>query len=296
MTTPVAKIEPWPEEISTLRQAAATLLVSLAHFDAEHFPPGFDVVRYGIAALKHAIYRYDRWCERALEPAAATEGCATCKGTRWVAFGTLGIAERACPDCNSLAAFPKVAPSVAAEVHEPGHPHLIGGEFQSDKYPTCPRGKVPLSCKDKTAQPYLWAYAQVHRAVDPQFSDDLELALRRHGYKPPSQDTSCWCSEYVSSGLPCAPGTCPNNPENYPVAPGPRRASDIGQNPNCSGSRCWSSTGEVRILPTGGSSNAILCRACYEHEIAWRRDSNRMLAKDMAFAVPEWSELEVYRG
>lgn len=26
--------------------------------------------------------------------------------------------------------------------------HLIDGEFQSDKYPTCPRGKVPLSVKD----------------------------------------------------------------------------------------------------------------------------------------------------
>ena len=25
--------------------------------------------------------------------------------------------------------------------------HIIDGEFQSDKYPTCPRGKVPLSIK-----------------------------------------------------------------------------------------------------------------------------------------------------
>jgi hypothetical protein len=31
-------------------------------------------------------------------------------------------------------------------------PHIVGGEFQSDKYPACPRGKVPLSTKDKTAQ------------------------------------------------------------------------------------------------------------------------------------------------
>lgn len=30
--------------------------------------------------------------------------------------------------------------------------HLIGGEFQSDKYPECPRGKVPLSVKDVTAK------------------------------------------------------------------------------------------------------------------------------------------------
>ena len=27
--------------------------------------------------------------------------------------------------------------------------HLIGGEFQSDKYPTIPRGKVPLSVQDQ---------------------------------------------------------------------------------------------------------------------------------------------------
>ena len=33
------------------------------------------------------------------------------------------------------------------------------GEFQSDKYPTCPPGKVPLSVKDKMAQDLLWIYA-----------------------------------------------------------------------------------------------------------------------------------------
>jgi hypothetical protein len=65
-----------------------------------------------------------------------------------------------------------------------GHPHLIGGEFQSDKYPTCPRGKVPLSVKDKTAQDLLWQYAQRHRAVDAEFADDLEIALTNAGYTP----------------------------------------------------------------------------------------------------------------
>lgn len=30
--------------------------------------------------------------------------------------------------------------------------HIIDGEFQSDKYPTTPRGKVPLSVRDVTAQ------------------------------------------------------------------------------------------------------------------------------------------------
>lgn len=56
------------------------------------------------------------------------------------------------------------------------------GEFQSDKYPTCPAGKVPLSVKDPTAQDLLWEYAQRRRAVDAEFSDDLETSLLAAGY------------------------------------------------------------------------------------------------------------------
>lgn len=62
--------------------------------------------------------------------------------------------------------------------------HLIDGEFQSDKYPTCPRGKVPLSVKDPTAQDLLWEYAQRRRSVDAEFSDDLETAVLAAGYRP----------------------------------------------------------------------------------------------------------------
>lgn len=62
-----------------------------------------------------------------------------------------------------------------------GH-HLIDGEFQSDKYPTTPRGKVPLSCKDPTAQDLLWEYARRRRQVDAEFSDDLMEALRLQGF------------------------------------------------------------------------------------------------------------------
>lgn len=60
--------------------------------------------------------------------------------------------------------------------------HIIDGEFQSDKYPTTPRGKVPLSVKDKMAQDLLWAYARRHRMLDAEFSDDLEFALKKAGY------------------------------------------------------------------------------------------------------------------
>lgn len=61
--------------------------------------------------------------------------------------------------------------------------HIVDGEFQSDKYPTTPRGKVPLSVKDPDAQDLLWEYAQRHRALDPAFSDDLEWALLSAGYQ-----------------------------------------------------------------------------------------------------------------
>ncbi len=69
--------------------------------------------------------------------------------------------------------------------------HIIDGEFQSDKYPTTPRGKVPLSVKDKTAQDLLWTYAQRRRAVDAEFADDLETALRAAGYRP----GPVWCNK-----------------------------------------------------------------------------------------------------
>ncbi len=62
--------------------------------------------------------------------------------------------------------------------------HLIDGQFQSDKYPATPRGKVPLSVRDLTAQDLLWEYARRRRAVDAEFSDDLETALRSAGYVP----------------------------------------------------------------------------------------------------------------
>lgn len=59
------------------------------------------------------------------------------------------------------------------------------GQFQSDKYPTCPAGTVPLSVKDASAQDLLWQYAQRRRVVDAEFSADLEAALRAAGYDWP---------------------------------------------------------------------------------------------------------------
>lgn len=69
--------------------------------------------------------------------------------------------------------------------------HLVDGKFQSDKYPTCPAGKVPLSVEDPTAQDLLWQYAQRRRKVDAEFSDDLETALKAAGYSPPNLQPVC---------------------------------------------------------------------------------------------------------
>lgn len=84
--------------------------------------------------------------------------------------------------------------------------HLIDGEFQSDKYPTCPRGKVPLSVKDASAQDLLWDYAERRRSVDAEFSDDLQRALLSAGYVPVAHAAAAvWIAEAcVHCGLPFA--------------------------------------------------------------------------------------------
>jgi len=64
----------------------------------------------------------------------------------------------------------------------------LEGQFQSDKYPTCPPGKVPLSVNDRTAQDLLWEYARRRRVVDLDFSDDLEACLLEAGYTPPGDE------------------------------------------------------------------------------------------------------------
>ena len=73
------------------------------------------------------------------------------------------------------------------------------------------------------------------------------------------------------------------------------RAQDYTHNSECGGSRCTSTTGEVRVLPYPGG-NLILCRACYEHEVAWRLDRNRDLGYDARLSLPTWAALTVYGG
>ena len=60
--------------------------------------------------------------------------------------------------------------------------HIVNGRFQSDKYPTCPPGKVPLSVRDPRAQDVLWIVAQRYKEVDPEFAADLETTLKDAGF------------------------------------------------------------------------------------------------------------------
>lgn len=66
------------------------------------------------------------------------------------------------------------------------NPHVMINDgvedFKSDKYPTCPVGKVPLSTKDPMAQDLLAEYSRRRRVVDRHFSDALDAALRNRGY------------------------------------------------------------------------------------------------------------------
>jgi len=55
--------------------------------------------------------------------------------------------------------------------------HIVNGEFQSDKYPWCKAGFVPLKITDPMAQEPLRMYAEARKKKDPQFSADLIKCL-----------------------------------------------------------------------------------------------------------------------
>jgi hypothetical protein len=43
-----------------------------------------------------------------------------------------------------------------------------------------------------------------------------------------------------------------------------------------------------------GDANEILCRACFEHEIKYRRERNRELGTFAQFALPTWEACKAY--
>ena len=51
--------------------------------------------------------------------------------------------------------------------------HIFDGQFQSDKYPWCKPGFVPLKLTDPMARTALLIYAELRRDTDRQFSEDI---------------------------------------------------------------------------------------------------------------------------
>lgn len=66
-----------------------------------------------------------------------------------------------------------------------------------------------------------------------------------------------------------------------------------GGNTYCNGAKCKGPR-EVRVLPTGGDSNAIICRACFHHEMKWRTERNKSLGKHAQFKILKWSDIKPY--
>lgn len=69
--------------------------------------------------------------------------------------------------------------------------------------------------------------------------------------------------------------------------------ADSPQQNNCDGSGPHN-LGEVRLMPTGGDGNLILCRSCWNREIAYRRDRNRSLGQFAQFDLPEFDVAKEY--
>jgi len=65
------------------------------------------------------------------------------------------------------------------------------------------------------------------------------------------------------------------------------------QNPNCDGSGPCS-CGPVKVLPTDGDGNAILCLSCFNREIGWRMERNKELGEPNRFDLPTFESLRVY--
>ena len=55
--------------------------------------------------------------------------------------------------------------------------HIVDGQFQSDKYPWCKPGFLPLKITDPMAEKPLRIYAEYRKEIDPEFSRDLIKCL-----------------------------------------------------------------------------------------------------------------------
>jgi hypothetical protein len=66
------------------------------------------------------------------------------------------------------------------------------------------------------------------------------------------------------------------------------------ENPMCCGGRCLRATGEVRVYPLGGGGNLILCRDCWRHENAYRRECGAHYGRPEEWPQLDWNAAKVY--
>jgi hypothetical protein len=71
------------------------------------------------------------------------------------------------------------------------------GEFQSDKYPTCPAGKFPISLEDPKGQDLVWRYAS--RTDDTELGRDLQKCLMDKGFDPTRHCEACKIEAEIGS-------------------------------------------------------------------------------------------------
>ena len=62
---------------------------------------------------------------------------------------------------------------------------------------------------------------------------------------------------------------------------------------NCDGSGPHA-VGDVRVMPTGGDGNLILCLCCWLKENTYRIERNRELGKFAQFDIIEWQNAKRY--
>lgn len=74
------------------------------------------------------------------------------------------------------------------------------------------------------------------------------------------------------------------------------------ENTMCDCNHCIQPDGEVRLLPTGGDGNMVVCYACYIHEAmsflerAKEINEGFLYIKVGASSLPKWTSLKVYEG
>lgn len=74
-----------------------------------------------------------------------------------------------------------------------------------------------------------------------------------------------------------------------------KRNMTLFKNNNCDNDKCVDPNSEVRLLPTGGDGNMIVCQACYEHEMSFRRQQNAGSTHKL-YHTPKWEDLTIYDG